>query len=170
MSMNKGIFLLDANAFIEPYKKFYTFTIAPGFWDFLKNEIETGKVALLDVVAKEISKGKDDLAAWMDTHTATVIDRRSPDILASYGKILTHIQTSGNYTERALTTWAGDIADPWIIATALARKYTIVTFEQPNSSLGTSLTSRPKIPDVCRTFGVDYVNLYQFMNIRHFSF
>lgn len=170
MSAAKEIFLLDANTFIEPYKKFYSFTIAPKFWEFLKNEIETGTVALLDVVVKEISKGKDDLAAWMGAIACTHVDRRGPDILACYAKVLNHIQTSGYYTERALTTWSGDIADPWIIAVADARKYTVVTFEQPNSSLGTSLTSRPKIPDVCCALGVNYISLYQFMNTRGFSF
>jgi len=170
MSATKGIFLLDANVFIEPYKKFYSFTIAPGFWEFLKNEIMAGNVALLDVVVKEISKGKDDLAAWLGTITTSYVDRRSPDILASYAKVLNHIQTSGYYTERALATWSGAIADPWIIATADARKYTVVTFEQPNSSLGTSLSSKPKIPDICRELDVKYVSLYQFMNACGFSF
>jgi len=172
MSIYNDVYLIDSNILIEPSKKFYSFVIAPSFWTFLKDEILNGNVILMDLVAHEVSKGTDtSLGSWMSELNIAPLDRRSPDILTSYGKVMTHIQTSGLYTSRALTTWSGgDHADPWIVATAAARNYTVVTFEQPNHSLGTSLSSRPRIPDVCKEFGLTCISLYQFMNTYNFSF
>lgn len=42
MNENKVKFLLDANVFIEAYRRYYSFDIAPSFWEllekFAKNE------------------------------------------------------------------------------------------------------------------------------------
>ena len=171
MGNGKEVFLLDANTLIEPSKKFYSFRIAPGFWDFMQKEIVAGNLLVLDVIAKEIFKGKDNLAGWLNATCISPLDRRSPDILASYAKVVNYILKSEAYTDRALALWSeGSHADPWIVATPIARRHTVITFEQPNSSLGTSPASKPKIPDVCSAFGLRCINLYQFLDYRNFSF
>jgi len=126
----------------------------------------------MDVVAQEISKGKDTLADWLKAIDITPLDRRSPDILGYYAKVLTHIQTDVAYSDRALALWSENShADPWIVATAAARKYTIITFEQPNPALRTNhSTNKPKIPDISASLGVKCINLYQYLKHRNFSF
>ena len=170
MNMN-DVFLLDTNILIEPYKKFYSFRIAPGFWDFMQKEIVGGHLVVMDVISKEISKGRDTLADWLHATNIASLERRSPDILACYAKVLNYVHESDAYNDRALALWSeGNHADPWIIAAAIARSYTIITFEHPTSSLGTTPTSKPKIPDVCSAFNVRNINLYQFLDLRNFSF
>ena len=171
MKLGKETFLLDTNTLIAPSRNYYSFKIAPRFWTFLQDEIVSGNLIVMDMVANEIYKGKDILANWLTAIDVSPLDRRSPDILTCYGKILTHIQESTLYTERALASWSeSNHADPWIVATATARKYTVITFEQSNPSLGINPTSKPKIPDVCREFGVSCVSLYSFLETRNFSF
>ena len=45
----KDVFLLDANTLIEPSKKFYSFGIAPGFWQFMQREVFAGNLLVLDI-------------------------------------------------------------------------------------------------------------------------
>jgi len=172
VSLSKETYLLDTNTLITPSRSYYSFNIAPRFWAFLQDEIVLGNLIVMDMVAEEISKGKDILSNWLKTINVSPLDRRSSDILICYGKILTHIQESDSYTDRALALWAkDDHADPWIVAAAAARKFTIITFEKPSlSSLGNNKTSKPKIPDVCREFGVNCIDIFSFLEIKNFSF
>ena len=93
------------------------------------------------------------------------IDRRDPTILAHYGAILGHIQSNACYKPSALAEWAkGTVADPWLISTAKAKGYTIITFEVPNKGLNPRSPSKnAKIPDVANVFGVKTENLFYMM-------
>ena len=44
------IFLLDSNVFITPYRLYYPFDFAQGFWDQLAEKLKLDNVAVLDVV------------------------------------------------------------------------------------------------------------------------
>ena len=48
--MGNEIFLLDSNIFIQPKNTFYPFDFAPGFWQQLQKHIESGEIAVLDIV------------------------------------------------------------------------------------------------------------------------
>jgi hypothetical protein len=50
------------------------------------------------------------------------------------------------------------VADPWVIAFAMAEKAVVVTKESPSSAP----TKRVKIPDVCRALDVPYLNDFDF--------
>ncbi len=50
-------------------------------------------------------------------------------------------------------------ADAWLVAYAKVFNHTIVTFETYNSEEKKNI----KIPVVCKEFGVDYINLHEFM-------
>ena len=55
-------FLVDANSFIEPYRRYYAFDLIPSYWEALSAKAKTGRVVLLDMVKDEIDKGEDALA------------------------------------------------------------------------------------------------------------
>ena len=48
--MMKEKFLLDANTFITPYKNYYPFDFASGFWTQLKPKLKLDSVYVLDVL------------------------------------------------------------------------------------------------------------------------
>ena len=61
------------------------------------------------------------------------LDRRQPEIIAKYTEVLTHLQTNPCYQEAALREWSkATVADPWLIAAAAVKGYTIITLETPN--------------------------------------
>lgn len=165
-------FLIDTNSLITPKHQFYPFDFAPGFWMQLEAHIVSGNVVFLDIVKDEILRGKDELQEWMAAiDNCECIDRREPEILANYSRVLQYVQGNPYYKESALQEWAkASVADPWIIATAMAKGYTIVTFEVSNPNLSVKQPSKyAQIPDVARNFGVQTVKLYDMMRILSFK-
>lgn len=155
--------MIDANSLITPYLTFYPFDFAPGFWEQMEKAIADGKIAILDMVRSEILQGNDSLKEWMDNLKISVyLDHRQPDILAKYSAVLQHIQNNPCYKPSALAEWSnGSVADPWLIATASAYGYNLVTFEVPNKGLNCKNPSKnAKIPDIAKIFGVETVDLY----------
>jgi hypothetical protein len=172
MTPQGKIFLVDTNVFITPFEAYYPFDFAPSFWTFLETNILNGNIKVLSKVYDEVTKGNDDLAQWIARLDFKQIDHREPKIQNSYGVVLAHIQTSRNlYTARALAEWSKDkCADGWLVATAMAYRYELITFERPNGSLGINVSRRPKIPDVANHFGVQWGNLFEMMRFLGFKF
>lgn len=159
-------FLIDANSFVTPYQNFYPFDITPGFWAQLKPALLNDAVSVLDVVKDEILKGDDELTAWVsEMSELKIMDRRDQSIMAKYGAVLSYLQNSPLYNDKALRAWSDvNVADPWLIATAAAKGYTIITFEQSAGKISEKNPSgKPKIPDIAKAFDVKCEDLYYFM-------
>ena len=60
-------FVLDANVFIQAYRRYYAFDICPGFWNVV---LEFGPHYLIsiDKVKDELFEGNDDLKQWVETN------------------------------------------------------------------------------------------------------
>lgn len=161
--MDQEKFLIDANALITPHLQYYPFDLAPSFWRQLEEFIGNGTIVILDMVKAEILQGTDSLRDWMDDlEIEVLIDRRKPEILAKYSQVLTHLQNDPCYQEAALHEWSkATVADPWIIATAAAYGYTIITLEKPIPGLSPKApTKKPKIPDVAKALGAQVYDLF----------
>ena len=48
--MAQQSFLIDANSFIEPYRKYYSFDFTTAFWDQMGQNIKDGNIVILDIV------------------------------------------------------------------------------------------------------------------------
>ncbi|MDD7219741.1 MAG: DUF4411 family protein [Clostridia bacterium] len=159
-------FLLDANSFMTPYHLFYSFDLAPGFWKQLKPILLNKSVVVMDVVKDEVDRGNDELTEWMNSVAGLeTLDRRDQTIIVQYGSILKYIQNSPLYNDKALRSWAAEnVADPWLIAAAAAKGYTIITFEQSAGKISEKNPSgKPKIPDIAKEFGVKCEDIFYFM-------
>ena len=123
------------------------------------------------LVNKELAIGKDKLTEWIEKTHFNVCNVNDALILANYGEVLQYIQESDYYSNRALASWSQkDTADPWLIAAAKAKGYTIVTFETPSGGLNANTpNNNPKIPDVAQKFGVKTVNLYEMIRALHIT-
>lgn len=165
-------FLIDANSFVTPYQNFYPFDFAPGFWEQLKKVLINDSVSILDVVEAEINKGDDELTEWISAMPELkIVDRRDQSIMTKYGAVLSYLQNSPLYNDKALRAWSDvSVADPWLIATAAAKGYTIITFEQSAGIISEKNPSgKPKIPDIARAFDVKCADLYYFMRKMNIS-
>lgn len=159
-------FLLDANTFITPFQNYYPFDLAPGFWTQLEPKLKLDSVYVLDVAKNEVMKGEDKLSEWFRAiPDANIIDRRNASIVEKYGEVMRFLQDSPLYSDKALRIWSDvNVADPWLIATASALGYTLVTFETSAGIISVNNPSRkPKIPDIARKFDVKCENLFYFM-------
>ena len=165
------VFLIDTNSILTPYLSYYTFDFAPKFWNQLERDLTEGSIAILDLVKKEIEAGNDKLSAWMNAiHTKILIDHREEAIIQKYSEVLNFIQTSGFYNDKALAKWAGNVADPWLIAASSVYGYTIITLEQSAGGISKrNPSSNPKIPDVCNQFDVKCEGLYYMMRQLSYS-
>lgn len=76
-----------------------------------------------------------------------------------------YIQDCGLYNEKGVNEWTkNEVADPWLVAAAVAKGHRLITFEQAAGSLNAKNKSgRVKIPDVARCFGVEVHNMYHMM-------
>lgn len=123
-------------------------------------EKSEGKVILLDKVKEEIYQGSDELTDWLKEHHDAFIqkDMNDDSVVLSYGKVIQSVMDKDIYTSAAKADFAS-VADSWICAHALAKGYVVVTQEtyDPN------IKKRVKIPNVCKEFDVEYINMIQFL-------
>lgn len=159
-------FILDANIFITPYRQYYPFDIAKGFWGQMEDRLKLENVILLDVVRNELRKKEDNLAAWLDgIEGLQVTTVQTQGIIQRYGDVLSFLQESPKYTDVAFRGWASDsIADGWIVATAIEMGAMIITAETGAGPISIKNPSKnAKIPDVAQHFGVQCKDLFYFM-------
>lgn len=160
-------FLFDSDTLIAAARLYYAHDLVPTFWDTLATKAKSGNIILLDLVKNEIDQGNDWLKNWMNIAKTyfPLCNHTDSEIVQKYAAIMQYIQSCGFYNTNGLNSWAkSSVADPWLIATAAAKGYTLITFEQSSGSLSTKNKSgKVKIPDVAKNFNVEVHNLYYMM-------
>jgi predicted nucleic acid-binding protein len=154
-------YILDTSVFIQAYRSYYHFDIAPGFWSALIQHASTGVLLSIDRVKDEIDRGKDDLTQWANSHfhgwfESTAVD----DVFATYREVIQWAKAQSQYIDAAKDEFAGaKNADAWVVAYAKAKGCVVVTQEKsaPQSK------STVKIPDVCNAFGVTPIDTFEMM-------
>ena len=118
--------VLDANVFIEAYRRYYAFEICPGFWEFLAAYSGRG-VFSIDRVRTELLDG-DDLSSWVRNAPrqlfVSTIDKQVAD---AYSDVVGWIRGDQQYREEAKAAFFKG-ADGWLVAYAI-RLPVFVTFE-----------------------------------------
>jgi hypothetical protein len=154
-------YCLDSNIYIEMKNGPYGFDIAPAFWAWLEREAEAGNIYSPEAVCRELLSYKDELADWVRTHEKSPLFAEAPDREAQelYREVVDFVQS--NYpTHKAAEFLAG--ADPWVIAQARRDRSVVVTHE----ARVVASSTKPKIPNICERFGVEYVKLYDLLRLR----
>lgn len=152
-------YLIDANVFMTAHRQLYPFDLAPSFWEQLV-EKASDRIVIIEEIQKEIRKGQDLLLEWYERECSkfTVLGIPEPDIIEAYRLIINSVNASERYTPSAKQEFASS-ADSWLCAYGLAFGETIVTLETYDAEI----KKRVKIPNVCREFEVEYIDLLQFM-------
>lgn len=159
-----GTYVLDSNSLITPYRTYYPFDLAPGFWDSIAYHVKNGRILIVEDVKKELvcSGAKDELSCWFSNECDSRIIHRSEDgIFQVFAEIMQSFVDNPLYnSDKAVRAWS-DSADPWIIAAAVKYNSTIVTFEGYSPLTVGNKCSKPKIPTVAKEFGVRVINLFE---------
>ena len=135
----------------------------PSFWDEFNQATETGKIISVREVLRELDHvaSISHLATWVEQHRSIFI---TPN--AATTQFVSTIFSVPHF--RALVSEKNRLAgrpcaDPFIIALAKVINGCVVTEEKEKSNA-------PKIPNICRHFGVDCTNLQGFMEREDWSF
>jgi hypothetical protein len=153
------LFCLDTSALINSWNKLYPIDVFPTFWRTLEAWIVDGRVIAPEEVLREIERKDDELYAWakewkcMFRPPVEEVQEELREILASHLRLLD--------TKRGRHE-----ADPWVIAQAKVAKATVVTEELASTE---EEPKSPKIPDMCRRFGIPWVqtlDLLRTMKLR----
>jgi len=157
--MDAAVFVLDANVFIEAYRHYYAFDLAPGFWESLVRFAVDGRVESIDRVKDELEKGKDELAEWASGDLCDAfVSTDDEDLAESYRAIMTWVVNQGQFSDAAKVDFAKG-ADGWLVAYARTHGRVVVTHE----ALSLDIKKKVPIPNVCRAFHVSYVNTFTMM-------
>lgn len=152
-------YLIDANVFMTAHRQLYPFDLAPSFWEQLV-EKASDRIVIIEEVQKELRRGQDLLVEWYERECAkfTVLGIPDPKVIHSLRVIINSTNANEQYTPSAKKEFASS-ADSWLCAYGLAFGDTIVTLEKYEADI----KKRVKIPNICREFGIKYIDLLQFM-------
>lgn len=125
------------------------------FWTKIAGMINSGNVFSNIQVKGEIDKGGDELTVWMkDNVPAGFYIENELDVMVKYGDVMNWAQSNAVYRPEAVSEFA-TVADAYLVATAAAKGYTLVT----NETADPQCRRRVKIPDACNALGVRFCDL-----------
>lgn len=142
---------IDTSSLIWAWRFAYPPQRFPSVWAQVENLIRNGDLKASPMVLKELERQEDELSAWAAAKRELFIDldedqqREVRDTMAGYPGLVRPSEDRVN-------------ADPFVIALARCRGWTVVSEERPSGNPGT-----PKIPNVCAARGVRCINLLGLM-------
>lgn len=155
---------VDSDSLIRSKNDFYGFDIAPGFWEFLKQNIIDGIIASPLRVYKELTDhSEDDLLSWVRPLKQDGFFFIDPSKAVQECMREVSDYVNGRYPSYWATKWL-DEADPWLISHAKAQGGKIVTFE-----VSAPKSKEPKIPDVADYFEVKTLTIFEMARILGMS-
>lgn len=160
--MERPVYVLDSNVFMEAARRYYAFDIAPPFWDSLNQHADEGIIESIDWVKKELERGigekgeEDELARWANgDFSRAFCSTDEDDVIQSYGRVMTWVYGQSQYTDAAKVDFAKG-ADGWLVAYAVAKGRIVVTHEV----LANDARRKVPIPNVCELFSVRYIDTF----------
>lgn len=161
--MKNSPFFVDSNILISAKNDIYPFDVFPSFWEFLERAITEERLVLLNLVKDEILKGKDELTDWIKRLNPPVMTIDDQKIVDSYGMVSEYVYSqSSRYSQSVINSWFRNlnVADPWLIAAAIAYSGQIITNETDRKP---DAKNRLLIPNIASYFDVPCIKITQAM-------
>ena len=159
------LYLIDSNVVIEAARTYYPFERVPAFWIWLEEKCVGGMIRSIEIVGIEVTD-PPALVDWMRARErqGLYLDTSDPGIQAEYQRMGDWIQNQTYGEEHVAEFFRG--ADLWIVATASVHSAIAVTQEV----LAGPGTKKVKIPDICQSFGVPWMNTFSMLDELGASF
>jgi hypothetical protein len=138
----------DTSALIEPWVRRYPPDLFPQVWERIAQLCDAGAIVAPADVLLEIEKQKDDLHDWVKKLAPTAFLAPDRPVMEAF----TEIVNAHPGFMKINSTKSG--ADPFVVALALVKGLTVVTYETPAKA-----DAAPKMPNVCSSRGVQCGNL-----------
>lgn len=157
------IYLLDSNIFIQAKNEYYGFDLCPGFWNWLEQKNQEGRVFSIDRVQAELSSFSDDLSRWATNRGSNFFLSLDQPAIQAMTAVSTWVQNSPHREDAKSVFLSG--ADPFLIAYAKAHNHTVVSHE-----IYVESRRKVKIPAVCRELHVPCVRTFEMLRQEGVSF
>jgi len=152
-------YCIDTSALLDAWVRWYAPDILPTFWEKIDQTISEGRLLSSEEVLHELERKEGDtLYKWAG-------QRRSIFLPLDDAVQKAHIEIMGQFGRLVDGRTGKSYADPWVIATAVVNDCTVVTGE-----IGTGSLTRPKIPDVCASLGIDCISVMKLIRAEGWRF
>ena len=159
------MYLLDANTFIEAKNKYYRTSICPGYWDFMDSNFKTQILASTRGVYSELEKFGDSLSDWVKPRKEWFLEESDTECINCLSDISQFVMDHKVYADTHKEKFLSG-ADPLIIAKAKSLGAKLVTHEV----LTNGQSTRVKIPNICKEFGVEYIDTFDLLELLNVKF
>lgn len=160
-----AVYLLDANVFMEAHRRYYALDICPGFWECLAHHCREPRLLSIDRVRDEISDG-DALSSWVKgAPDELFVSTADQPVVDAFAQIMTWVQENPQFRDEAKAEFAA-AADGWLVAYARVHNTVLVTHE----AYSPDVKKRVLLPNVCRQFGVPYVDTFSMLRTLEVQF
>lgn len=151
-------FALDTNVFIGANNTYYAPDICPGFWDCIRHYSDVGRLLSIDRVRDEILK-PEILVQWVkETPSGFFMFTGEQQVTDTYRNMMIWVYQNPQFHAVAKRDFANK-ADGWLVAYAQTHNMAVVTHEL----FQLEAKGRVPIPNVCRQFGVPYLNTFEML-------
>lgn len=151
--------VLDTSAYLNGRRDHYPPTTFPSLWQLVEEAMSDGRIVAPREVFRELTAKDDDLAAWTKTQAGCFVEP-SEDVQRAAGVIYGMFPGAGRR----------DGADPFVVAEAQVRGFTVVTYEGRSFSGVPTARWHRTMPGICKHFGVPCVTLPEALTLLGASF
>lgn len=152
-------YVLDANVFIEPAKKYYAFDLVPKYWNYLCTCVENGMMCSIDKVRDELLQDQQ-LINWANTKFPRWESTKNAEAVNEFRNITEFFKSNQHYTKGAKDNFANKSkADAWVISYAKINNCIVVTDERWNQERRRQIP----IPNACNILGVEWIGIIEML-------
>ncbi|MCY4554257.1 MAG: DUF4411 family protein [Candidatus Poribacteria bacterium] len=155
------IYSIDTSALIAAFHEHYPIKNFPSLWRKIESLIKNGRLKMSQIVFEEAMRDTE-IKQWCDENQLKPnfqvaidesVQEKVSDVLSKFPRLV------DNRTGKSG-------ADPWVIALALTiENCVVVTEENPTQS-----ENRPKIPDACVHFHIEYIKIVDLIKRENWIF
>jgi hypothetical protein len=144
------VFVFDTSAFINGSRHHYYLDTMAGVWTLVEESIDDGRIVVPREVYRELLAQDDEITAFVRRHDAAIaepteqVQRRAGELQAMFPK-----------------PGLRDLADPFVMAEAEARDFTVVTYEGITFAGESAKKADDKLPAQCEQVGIRCCTLPQ---------
>ncbi len=137
--------VVDTSALVGAWHAHYRPGAMGGFWRFLDQRWAAGQLVIPSLVFEELAAQSTDVHEWVKARKGLLVEPDS-EVQKTVGELV------GRYRFKV----GHDAADPFVIAEAKIRGFTVATYEgrSPTGSVARARKRNDNIPTICATEGV----------------
>jgi predicted nucleic acid-binding protein len=157
--------LIDSNVFIQAKNLHYRFDFCSQFWKWVEHAHSHGMAYSIEKVKKELDSGDDEdqVKKWITTLPASffLADDTDITVMRKYAEVMQWNSQNTHFKPTAKTEFAkANVADAFLLATAMAYGYEIVTHELSKPEQKKKI----QLPDAAIAMGVKTHFVYDILD------